>query len=244
MRTKLLIGQIINGTITTFLNINHKLLKFIPNGRYLTLDLKRAKININTIFDVGANIGQTAVSFVAAFPGATIYCFEPVASTFKILEENTKKYENIHISKTALGAENKTVFIYENADSEINSVKKQISPTDQKAISINILEGQSFCNLKSLKAIDLIKIDVEGYEIEVLKGFDADFLSAKVQCIYAEVGFDRSDELKTMFSDINDYLSKLGFVTSGFYEPFRWGNSKLRLGFCNVLFINTNIIKD
>lgn len=42
------------------------------------IDIKRVGWPITTIFDVGANIGQTVLKFAAAFPRAQIHCFEPV----------------------------------------------------------------------------------------------------------------------------------------------------------------------
>jgi len=90
--------------------------------------------------------------------------------------------------------------------------------------------------------IDLLKINTEGYELQVLNGFNEDFLKQKVKFIYAEAGFEKDDVLKNNYADLDARLKHLGFTTSGFYEPFRWGKHKLRLGFCNVLFVNINLL--
>jgi len=99
-----------------------------------------------------------------------------------------------------------------------------------------------FVGIYNIQSIDLLKIGTEGYELEVLKGFDDAFLKEKVKFIYAEVGFGRTDIFKTHYADIEAYLTNLGFVTSGFYEPNRWGKKKLKLGFCNALFTNATLI--
>ncbi|RZK39270.1 MAG: FkbM family methyltransferase [Pedobacter sp.] len=244
MRFKLYIGKLINQIIIKTYNFNFKLLGFIPNGRYLNLDLQRAGLTIDNIFDVGANIGQTALGFAQAFPYSTIFSFEPVLQTFEILKKNTSKFSKIKTNNIALGQYKQVLSIINHEDSEINSLKRTTSFENEKSTSIQVLTGQSFCEENNIRKIDILKIDVEGFEMEVLMGFDELFLKNNVKCIYAEVGFDQNDELKTMFSDINTYLSKLDFVTSGFYEPYRWGSTKLRLGFCNALFINTNLIQN
>jgi hypothetical protein len=102
------------------------------------------------------------------------------------------------------------------------------------------MTGTAFCSQHNIVSIDLLKIDVEGFEMEVLNGFSEDFLRSQVKFIYSEVGFDKDDRLKTHFSILAAYLSDRNFILSGFYEPFRWGTSKLKLGFCNVLFVNLN----
>jgi len=240
---KLFLGQSINNSITALINSNYKLLPYIPNGRYVTLDIMRSEEQINTIFDVGANIGQTCLSFIKAFPASTIYSFEPVSKTFEQLGTNARKYANIKCFNLALGTKRESVSILSNQDTEINSLKNIVKSDDTRAVCIDVETAWNFCKDNDISSIDLLKIDTEGYELEVLMGFDKDFLKNKVKFIYAETGFDRGDPLKTNYTDLASYLSGQGFVTSGFYEPFRWGKAKLRLGFCNVLFINTNLIK-
>ena len=46
--------------------------------------------HIDTVFDVCTNVGQSANTYVALFPSSCILCFEPVAETFRHLQNNTK----------------------------------------------------------------------------------------------------------------------------------------------------------
>jgi hypothetical protein len=68
-----------------------------PSGLSLAYDLKRilGDVPVNTIFDVGANIGQTALYFNKHFPGADIYSFEPVKATFNTLKNTVGHLSNI-----------------------------------------------------------------------------------------------------------------------------------------------------
>jgi tRNA1(Val) A37 N6-methylase TrmN6 len=61
-----------------------------PSGLDLAYDLKRILDGnqLQTVFDVGANVGQTALYFNKHFPNANIYSFEPVKGTFGTLESN------------------------------------------------------------------------------------------------------------------------------------------------------------
>src|SRR5687768_9496107 len=85
---------------------------YLPIGHDLVTDIRlKIKLTPKTIFDVGANIGQTYESFSVAFPDADIYCFEPINSTFKELEQKVGKFQNAHLYNIALGQTNETIEI-------------------------------------------------------------------------------------------------------------------------------------
>ena len=56
-------------------------------GIEVEIDICRLRNSIQTVFDVGANYGQTAIRFSKAFPSAIIHSFEPVESNFRILKK-------------------------------------------------------------------------------------------------------------------------------------------------------------
>ena len=60
-------------------------------------------LNPQVIFDIGANIGQSAIAFHALFPSAQIYSFEPVPDCFEELNVRTSGILNIHTFNIALG---------------------------------------------------------------------------------------------------------------------------------------------
>lgn len=228
--------------LLALIKIKPSILLFIPNGRFVELDLIRSKEKIYTIFDVGANVGQTAIEFSKIFSNTAIHSFEPVQSTYNQLKKSAKKYKNIITNKVALGNENTTFNIILNKDSEINSLNEQDHTEAHNTELIDVITGINYCTKNDIAFIDLLKIDTEGFELNVLKGFGDTFLTHNVKFIYCEVGFDPRSYNKTHFSSIEDYLRSMGYITSGFYEQNRWGKSKLMLGFSNVLFTNTNIV--
>jgi hypothetical protein len=60
-----------------------RIYRHVPHGADLFEDLRRSlpAFRVETVFDVGANVGQSATAYLRNFTGATIYCFEPVAAT-------------------------------------------------------------------------------------------------------------------------------------------------------------------
>jgi len=64
--------------------------RILPRGINFAVDIQSTfpGYKIKTIFDVGANVGQSAKKFLVQFPGSHIYCFEPVTDTFRLLSNN------------------------------------------------------------------------------------------------------------------------------------------------------------
>ncbi len=89
-----------------------------------------------------------------------------------------------------------------------------------------------------LRHIDILKMDVQGWETEVLRGASSMLEDNRIRFVYAEVGFSRIDRDMQHFSELNDFLEERGFRLCGFYSPFRWGAHKAFLGFANALYVN------
>lgn len=77
-----------------------------PWGSVLLKDITRLipEWSPQVIFDVGANIGQTATAFKKTYPDARILSFEPVKETFKILEKSIKDLSNVDAYNLGLGS--------------------------------------------------------------------------------------------------------------------------------------------
>jgi len=240
MNIKLLVGQFINYIIDNTIKLNYRLVPFIPGGRILPLDLKRAGVMPKIIFDVGANIGQTSNYLISHFPQSSIYAFEPVADTYRQLINNTV-HSNISCFNQALGSVTQKSTIYVNSNSGSSSINGKFDDRFLHTETIDVDTGYNFCTNNKIEEIDLLKIDTEGFEIEVLKGFEP-LLKDHVKMIYAEIGFITDDRYKTHINDLLIYTSNFGFIVSGFYEPFRGGFGSLRIGFCNILLINTFLV--
>ena len=124
-----------------------------------------------TIFDIGANIGEISLRFAQLFPQATIHSFEPFPETFRTLKQNVSLncFPNIRLHPLGLGAQKGAVFFEERAigNPGMNRVTSDLQRSSMQA-AITTLD--TFAEEHGGPAISLIKIDVEGYEMEVLKG--------------------------------------------------------------------------
>lgn len=174
--------------------------------------------SINTIIDVGANQGQFALASVHFFPGAKIYSFEPVPDTFKTLQANTKKRKNINIKNFALGSTNGTIDFYSNGYShassalKVSEIQKKILPKTgiQNKIQVEVKMLDDVLRNENLVSPILLKLDVQGFEKEVLKG-GLNFIKEKVDYLLFETSFISMYDGEPLFDEMHSFVKELGF---------------------------------
>ncbi len=201
------------------------------------------KINLNSNFgvvlDVGAHEGESIELFLKNFNIDYIYSFEPSELTYKKLLANTeklkKKYINTHIQleNYAVGNSNKDVelnYLNETSSSTLRDIninskyfkrkEKYFGKLINKKIFVKQISFKDYLEKKEIKKIDLLKIDTEGYELEVLKGLKE--LISKVSIILFEHHYDNMIIKNYKFSDIHDFLKNNGFISAlKIKMPFR-----------------------
>jgi FkbM family methyltransferase len=126
-------------------------------------------INFNhpkVIVDAGAHIGIASVVFASRYPEAKIYALEPEPSNFEVLRENTRAYNNIHPLRAGLW-DKRTNLSIQNTGAETWSFRVMETASDDGIPAIDVL---SLMRDFQLERIDVLKIDIEGSEIEVFQG--------------------------------------------------------------------------
>lgn len=153
---------------------------------------------IETIFDVGANLGDTVALFRAAFPESTIYAFEPSAVHRELRQRLAGDMKTRPIL-SAVGSTDGETTIYEHAYHGANSLlpdapriqewadPRLFTPTGTRIVPITRLD--TFCATHHISRIDILKIDVQGYERHVLNGAGALLNPATIRAIFLEVLF-------------------------------------------------------
>lgn len=197
--------------------------------------------NIKVIFDIGSNVGYTVIDYYKFFDDATIYAFEPITETFSTLMEKVSGIRNVSVHQLAFGAIEGEIEVWLRHNSQLNSLNPQINLSDnspnlvKEIVKISTLD--SFAILNKVEKIDLLKIDVEGFEIEVLQGATKLFEENKIHFIYIETSFNQFDKVHTYFGKIENFLSNYNFLFTGLYEQMP-GDKEL--AYCNALFKNSN----
>ena len=202
---------------------------------------------INTIFDVGANLGQSVDHYLGHLPNATIYSFEPIKIAFDVLKKKTDGLNNVKAFNIALGASpgKSVVKFYDGRDSVLNSLNQQsmnlAEGAGQQEVEIQTID--EFVRQHNLSTIDLLKIDTEGYEMNVLKGAEEMLKSKKIKLIFAEVGFsEKLDARHTFLSHMVEYLYPLGYHLANIYG-FNAYATRVGVQYGDALFIEKSLIK-
>ncbi len=215
-------------------------------GTNLSEDIQyKLKLNIKTVFDVGANVGQTALWYNNEFKNVKIFSFEPVKSTFDLCKNRVRNFNNIICENIAFGdkEEEATIKLFPENMSNINSLNPENMNNDINAKEelIKVSTIDIYTKQKGIKEIDVLKIDTEGYEIAVLKGAKEIIEKNKIKLIYCEVGFSLKNKRNTYFQLLNDFLEEQGFR---FYAIYEISHEKIKEGihYGNALFINSNLL--
>jgi FkbM family methyltransferase len=177
-------------------------------------------VNVKWVLDVGANVGDVAVNALKGYPSAQVICFEPVQATCSILRERLVPYSNrAHIFNYALSDKNESGEINITTYHGANSISPQakfhqennphVRELGREKIELVRLDDFSV-NFPSQK-IDVLKIDVEGHELSVLKG-GFEFISKNVDVIIIEIALMRDQSWKNQaVFDIFSLLNEAGF---------------------------------
>jgi FkbM family methyltransferase len=215
-------------------------------GRDLWSDVKTvlAAGQIKTVFDVGANEGQSARQFLRHFPKARIFSFEPTPATFQQLARLAGTQPRLTAVNKALGEAPGQVAFNENAFHQTNSLLPA-SPrgeeylgravTDfQRKIEVEMTTIDAYCRLESVTGIDLLKMDVQGFELFVLKGAQESLSARKIGCIVLEVSFIPLYENQATPQDLTNLLANYQYDLMGFYDFAH--SAQRRLMWCELMF--------
>lgn len=214
----------------------------VPKGVDVFRDLQRFGYasHIQTIFDVGANIGQFATSALKSVPAAQLVCFEPVESSHAALKEALDGFSNVKTFRAAVGSEPGELRMTSSFRSVTNHLllPGEEAPAGMQTEVVPVRTVTDVCKELQVKEIGLLKTDTEGFDIEVLRGAEEMLSAGKVFLVLVEVGFSDTDRGHTPFSAVRELLKDFDVV--GFYEQGSDANFSA-LDRADALFIHRGI---
>ena len=165
------------------------------------------KLNLKTVFDIGAHRGEFSSHILKYFKFSKIYAFEPQSEIYLKLKKRFHQSKNIYPYKKALSDKNKkkklniniktstSTFSKYNKNSKWRKLKEFLLTGSNKSSFVrseivNVTSIDNFCKKKNINRIDLLKIDTEGHEAEVLKGGN-EMLKKNIRYILIEFHFSK-----------------------------------------------------
>ena len=120
------------------------------------------------IIDIGAHIGVWSRKLASIARRGQVFAAEPSETTFGYLKMNTEKYDNIEAIEIAFSDTNGYVGFVENADSAAQRHLMTLSGEEESLRTVDVMRLDDWVTARKLRRLDLIKVDVEGFEEEVL----------------------------------------------------------------------------
>jgi FkbM family methyltransferase len=191
---------------------------------HLSVFRELSQKKIRTIVDIGANRGQFALVARNNFPDAVIFSFEPLAKAANIFKKLFLKDSRVILNEFALGPETREMKIHiSNADDSssllpISQLQNSLyKGTFEKATTtVQVKPLDEVLNPSDIIQPAFLKIDVQGYEKEVLLGCSS--LLHLFQFVYVECSFVELYEGQSLAHEVIEFLSQSGFILSGVYN--------------------------
>ncbi|ANE52813.1 FkbM family methyltransferase [Flavisolibacter tropicus] len=158
--------------------------------------------SLETIVDLGANVGLASLFFKSVSPQASILAVEPESKNFEVLQKNLKKIinsENIIAIKAAVNYVDGPLALKRERFAFNTKIDSSFKGETIEGISLNTL-----FNRYNLRKVDLLKIDVEGFEHQIFSA-NLDWID-KVENIIIEVHSEKD------YRTCIDTLTQKGFT--------------------------------
>jgi FkbM family methyltransferase len=177
-----------------------------------------------TIVDSGANIGQTVLNFAALFPGSRILAYEPGGLARDWLTESVAAagLTQVTIEARAFGSAPGTAFLAAPDDGPIHGAGNSVNQAHGEPITLVTLDDE--LERHRIEQLDFWKLDMEGYELEALRGAERALSGYRVKALYVEIGGETGPEalalLKTHGYTVHDLTPDGQPIVRDSYQAF------------------------
>jgi FkbM family methyltransferase len=176
-----------------------------------------------TVFDVGAHVGALTMLFSKLAGSGCVHAFEPAPAAFEELRSAAAGAANVTPNRLALSDRPGSVRLHcyggpfqafnSMADRPLADYGVDAGPVRHEEVEATTLDA--YCAAGNISRIDLLKIDVEGAELQVLRGAEGMLAAKRIGCVAFEFGqatFDmgnRPGEITALFDEHGYRLSNL-----------------------------------
>ncbi len=204
-----------------------------------------AKANI-TIFDVGANRGSKIKEFLSLFPSSLIFAFEPYTPLHNELEKQFSDHPNVRLYNIGISDKKKEMIFNVNKGIDTSSFlisnktglnsDKQVQTIEQIKLPLDTLD--QIVSDEKIEKIHILKLDIQGYELNALKGAEKILSGRGIDIIFTETYFIEQYKDQPLFYEIAAYLQRFGYLLQDIYNPI-YGKGKL--AWCDTIFVRDNL---
>lgn len=204
-----------------------------------------------SVLDIGANVGQSVRRIAHTFTKATIHAFEPDPAAFEQLQAVGSISPRIYTWQLAVGARSGHADLNIMGDSQMNSVLpptqlgQDYFPGDilpQRTVRVPMVSIDDWAARHNIDHVDFIKIDVQGIELDVLRGAQRLIRNGGVLAIKCEAQILPEYQGASTLFDIVPFMNSLGFQFHQIHDV--WEHGPERQHSClDALWIRSDMIQ-
>jgi FkbM family methyltransferase len=202
---------------------------FDKNGESWLVD-RITGLGFKTLFDVGANVGRWTTYCASRIPSAEIHCFEIVPTTREELQRNVQTFGGrVKIVPYGLLDRDATIDIFVDAHSTLlASVHDfgQVGEGTREPLRVPVTSGDDYMQRNRIDKVDFLKIDAEGADGSVVRGFEKAFADGRIRL--AQFEYNRGAILSHfLLRDFYAFFEPLGyrvgrlFPDQVVFQPYR-----------------------
>lgn len=217
-------------------------ISYPPSGQVTGVDfvgdLRRIIKNPQTLLDVGANRGQSVQQYSTVWPAIQVSCVEPDHDSFgeliKLNHPSMVAYCNV-----AFGLAEGTETLLKYDTHTLNSMLEFCGDGETRLGSQKIIGKQqirvvrptqaNLFNLLNQSKFDVLKSDTQGFDLNVLRGFDKEFFDS-CQVIIVELNFDSVYNGQASATEVIEFCHSLSYRMVGIYEIHRRSDNGIGWG--------------
>lgn len=198
------------------------------------------------IYDVGANRGLTIDRFLEFFPDSRIVAFEPYPPMVQEIKLKYKDNANVTIDNSGISNIKGELLFYVNKSVDTSSFLSskltglnsdpQVKNMEQITVPVKTIEDSFKEN--NLEHIHILKLDIQGSELNALKGAERLLIDKKIDIVYTEAYFIQQYVDQPLFPEIAMYLLSRGYQLQDIYNPI-YGKGKL--AWCDAVFVRDDL---
>ncbi|NKB77916.1 MAG: FkbM family methyltransferase [Gammaproteobacteria bacterium] len=209
-----------------------------------------------SVVDVGGHQGETLGAFAKNVARFSYLSFEPNPTSFAALQEYANTLSSvdrdIDLRNAAVGAENGRIEFHVTQATAVAGVLKPVEGLSERVPTRDHEIAQSIdcqlCKIDSLDAmlngdvIDLLKIDTEGYDLEVMKGAKQALENGQFRAVLSEVFFVPYRQDQAFFWDLALFMENIGYHFVNLYDCRDTAQGRLYTG--NGLWLSPQLAAD
>ncbi len=189
------------------------------------------------VIDAGAHVGGDSIEMCRLFKGSKVHAFEPVPAIFQLLKHNTRKFNRITCHTVALSNRNGEQVMHVSSGASDGS-SSFLQPKEHlndhpdvffnTDITVQTQTLDAWAAQQQLDHIDLLWLDMQGFELEVLKA--SSVILPTVKAIHMEVSTRPTYEGVPLYGEVKAWMESKGFQVRVEAIPTGWDMG-------NVLFV-------